>query len=293
MNDVPPEPETAQATDKLRLTQDGAAEGLSAQAHLRMESLQSLHHEYDATLMKTSDQQNEENRFKQSEMKMMSAEHNSHQLRHEIDSGTELNMFVPEKVMAGYCGVSDSADLSQRNVKLRKSPAEGGVTSSQVARTKSASGAGSSGLAANLQATIKEELKPIQNESPSHATTLKPQDREPIHVQQAPFRQGVPGPKHAKVKPQFQGQSQHSYSRGVHSIRIAEYGDTPSHFSAVKSPPRTQGRRMGRKQGQRGQQPVLRSKNLPRQQALRPKEFTYTNADLRNIQEQIRQQVEY
>lgn len=74
MNDVPPEPETAHPSQKLRLAQDGGAEGHSAQAHLRMESLQSLHHEYDVTMLKNADQQNEENRFKQSEMKMMSAE---------------------------------------------------------------------------------------------------------------------------------------------------------------------------------------------------------------------------
>lgn len=91
--------------------------------------------------------------------------------------------------------------------------------------------------------------------------------------------------KPAATKPQFPAPAQRPYVR-VHSIRNAD-GATSSYFSAVKSPPRTQGRRLGRKQGQR-QQPMLRSKQAARQQSLRPKEFTYTNADLRNIQEQIR-----
>lgn len=66
---------SAQASHKLRLAGHGESQG--AQAHLRIESLQSLQNEYDVPMLKTADQQNEENRFKKSEMKMMSPEQNS------------------------------------------------------------------------------------------------------------------------------------------------------------------------------------------------------------------------
>ena len=136
VNWVPGEAAARQVAHESRLRQEGAPDGPATQAHMRMESQQSLQNEHDATI-KNTDQQIEENRFKQSEMKMMSAEHNSQQLRHEIASETELNMFVPEKVMAGFYDLSDSVDNSQKNsfAHIRKSPADPEARSNQVVRT--------------------------------------------------------------------------------------------------------------------------------------------------------------
>lgn len=93
-------------------------------------------------------------------------------------------MFVPEKVMAGYGELSDSADNSFKNAGRRRSPRDGQATSNQVSRTKSAHGAAGSNLGA-IRGTSEERLGPASlTAAPSQAIgTLKPQEREPHHAQ--------------------------------------------------------------------------------------------------------------
>ena len=129
------------------------------QSHMRIGSLRSLHCEQEAAAA-TTDQQAEDIRFRQSELKMLSAEQHQNVLKHEIASENEINMFATEKVMAGYYEVSDSVDNSMKNsfAQNRKTPATTDAKVSQLSRTKSANQTQASGAAHNNRQGMKAEM---------------------------------------------------------------------------------------------------------------------------------------
>ena len=118
-------------------------------------------------------------------------------------------------------------------------------------------------------------------------------NREPIVTQSVTLKSYLPsyGKSGLMFKP-LATMHGPSYGRGERQAHNADVGGRSSCFNVVKSPPRAPVKRPLRRPAHKSHHPNIRSK-FSAVQPPKAHEVVYTNADLSNIQEQIRQQVEY
>jgi len=203
-------------------------------------------------------------------------------------------MFVPEKVMTGYGDLSDSVDVSQKNSfgRIRKSPLGGEPRAGHGAQARIAHGPGK---AARPYSYKRQHLGQMRAAAAAacHAASLNSYHREPIVTQSVTLKSYLPGYGKSGLtfKPLATTQGP-SYGRGERPAHNADAGGHGNYLNSVKSPPRAPVKRALRKPAHKSHHPTIRSK-FSAAQPPKAREVVYTNADLSNIQEQIRQQVEY